>query len=98
MFNFFIAGKDKNMKKSLYIITTLLCTAAFGLHAQENADFYKDLMISEELKMQDKMDDASQQARKLLEQKQEPVKLALPEEIERLLCNGKRGFSERDVL
>lgn len=82
MFNFFIAGKDKNMKKNFYIIATLLCTAAFGLRAQENADFYKDIMISEELKMQDKMDDASQQARKLLEQKQEPVKLTLPEEIE----------------
>ncbi len=70
------------MKKSFYIIATLLCTAAFGLRAQENADFYKDIMISEELKMHDKMDDASQQARKLLKQKQKPVKLALPEEIE----------------
>ena len=74
------------MKKNIfYTLTALLCIAAFGAGAQENADsqnIYEDLMISEELKMQDKMDDASAQARKLLEQKPKPAKLEIPEEIE----------------
>ncbi len=74
------------MKKNIfYGLTALLCIAAFGTGARENADsqnIYEDLMISEELKMQDKMDDASAQARKLLEQKPEPVKLEIPKEIE----------------
>lgn len=70
------------MKKKLCILTALLCSAAFALHAQESADIYQDLMISEEMKLHDKMDNASSQARKLLKEKTEPVKLNLPEEIE----------------
>lgn len=74
------------MKKSIcYILAALFCTAAAGVRAQENpasAEIYENLLISEDLKMQDKMDDASTQARKLLEQKPDPVKLNVPEGIE----------------
>lgn len=57
------------MKKGFSVLLFALISFPFSASAQNAGEFYQDIMVSDEFKMQDKMQNATDQAKRLLDQK-----------------------------
>ena len=92
MFNFFLDGEENMLKKAALL--TMSCMIPLSMaHAQSNADFYQDLLISDEVKaneakqkeeqkLREEMQDVQDSARSLLTTKTKNLKIDVPQ-IER---------------
>ena len=89
MFNFFLMREEIMLKKAALLTMSCLIPLGFA-QAQDNADFYQDLLISDEFKaneakqqqqkeMQQQMMNAQESARSLLTTKTKNLKIDVPQ-------------------